>query len=257
MSRQALTTAIDGYLAAATALERWSFDQLEVDVLRRDLLYARRRLTQRMDAIERSILVGEKATDSPPKAEGEPRECRPQCGRCDGTRVATPRVAVRDRGTRQGCRMMVAVDDSDPGRWAVRVAADLARQLKAELVLLHVINPAALLSPETAFDAEDVRGAQRRRADELLAAALALVDPATPTETLTLEGNAGDEIVTAAAEWEASFIVMGTRSKGRLAAFLLGSTAESVIRRAACPVLTVAHDPADKTAAARVAEHVS
>jgi nucleotide-binding universal stress UspA family protein len=37
-----------------------------------------------------------------------------------------------------GSRIMVAVDESDPGRWAVSVASSLARALGAEVVLVHV-----------------------------------------------------------------------------------------------------------------------
>jgi hypothetical protein len=36
---------------------------------------------------------------------------------------------------------------------------------------------------------------------------------------------------------------MGTHGRGRLAQFLVGSTAEGVIRLAKCPVLAVAHEP--------------
>ena len=36
---------------------------------------------------------------------------------------------------------------------------------------------------------------------------------------------------------------MGTLGRGRLASFLLGSTADEVVRRAHCPVVTVGHGP--------------
>ena len=47
------------------------------------------------------------------------------------------------------------------------------------------------------------------------------------------------EIVTAAQVWEPDLILIGTRARGRLAQFLLGSTTEDVIRRAPCPVIAV------------------
>jgi Ala-tRNA(Pro) deacylase len=49
--------------------------------------------------------------------------------------------------------------------------------------------------------------------------------------------------VQAAHDWGADLIVIGTHGRGRFSSFILGSTAEAVIRRATCPVLTVAHDP--------------
>ena len=52
------------------------------------------------------------------------------------------------------------------------------------------------------------------------------------------------EILRTALDWRADVIVMGPHGRGRVARFLLGSVAEEVIRRAACPVVTVAHEPA-------------
>lgn len=239
--RQSLTAAMDVYLAAAAALERWSYDQFEVEVLRMDLEHARRRLMERMESLETSVRAKMQRADAA-CGSYEGARCQTDCGR-----GATSSKSINAQGQPDqpaaARRILVAVDDSDPGRWAVSVGAGLAKPLGAELVLLHVINPAAMLSPDTAFGAEDIRGGQLHKSDELLAAAHSLVPPGTAVERLTREGEAADQIVRAAAEWEAEFVVMGTRSRGRLASFLLGGTAEAVIRRASCPVLTVAHDP--------------
>jgi nucleotide-binding universal stress UspA family protein len=56
-------------------------------------------------------------------------------------------------------------------------------------------------------------------------------------------GAAAEEILFAARLWEADLIVMGTRGRSRVAQFVLGSTAEAVIRQAPCPVMTVGHAP--------------
>ena len=40
---------------------------------------------------------------------------------------------------------------------------------------------------------------------------------------------------------EADLIVIGTHGRGLIGRFLLGSTAEAVVRHATCPVLTVSH----------------
>jgi nucleotide-binding universal stress UspA family protein len=56
---------------------------------------------------------------------------------------------------------------------------------------------------------------------------------------MLLEGEPAETIIEAAKEWRADAIVLGSDSRGRLAHFLLGSTADTVIRRAPCPVLTV------------------
>ena len=143
-------------------------------------------------------------------------------------------------------RIMVAVDDSDPGRWAVSVASSLARALGAEVVLVHVINPAACMCPDTAFvdAAEAARSRLLARADAILDRGRTSIGPEVRVDQVVREGEAGPEIVAAAREWEADLLVMGTRGRSRLTNFILGSTAETVVREAHCPVLTVGHDPA-------------
>jgi nucleotide-binding universal stress UspA family protein len=54
-----------------------------------------------------------------------------------------------------------------------------------------------------------------------------------------VEGDPAETILNSAREWNADLIVIGSDSRGRLAHFLLGSTADSVIRKASCPVLSV------------------
>lgn len=55
---------------------------------------------------------------------------------------------------------------------------------------------------------------------------------------LVRSGPAARHIVATARRQGCAMIVMGTRSRGRVARWLLGSTAERVIRLASCPVLT-------------------
>ena len=143
----------------------------------------------------------------------------------------------------QPALLMVAVDASEQSRWAAQVAAAFARSLHANVVLVHVMDLATSGASEIAFDESELRSALRRRADELFASALAEFPPRHPVQHLLREGNPGKEVIASAAEWDADLIVMGTHGRGRLASFLLGSTAEAVIRGAHCPVLTVSHDP--------------
>jgi nucleotide-binding universal stress UspA family protein len=62
-------------------------------------------------------------------------------------------------------------------------------------------------------------------------------DPTVPfTHRLTMGDPAG-EIVRLAADEDAEMIVLGTHGRSGLARVLMGSVAESVVRRALCPVL--------------------
>jgi nucleotide-binding universal stress UspA family protein len=94
-----------------------------------------------------------------------------------------------------------------------------------------------------AFTERELLALMRRQADEIFASVGAEFPPSLRVQRLLREGDPAGEIIASAGEWNADLIVMGAHGRGRLATFLLGSTAEAVIRGAHCPVLTVAHDP--------------
>jgi nucleotide-binding universal stress UspA family protein len=57
-----------------------------------------------------------------------------------------------------------------------------------------------------------------------------------------LKGEPGDLIPKLAARMEVELIVMGTVSRSGVAGFLIGNTAEMILRRVRCSVLTVKPD---------------
>lgn len=70
-----------------------------------------------------------------------------------------------------------------------------------------------------------------------------LEDLENPVKTKVIIGRPFYEIIRMAREIRAGLIVMSTHGRGGLAHVLIGSTAEKVVRKAPCPVLTV-RDPA-------------
>ena len=52
-------------------------------------------------------------------------------------------------------------------------------------------------------------------------------------------GEHTSEILAEAEEWGADILVLGTQGRGGLSRFLIGSVAESVVRRAPCDVLVI------------------
>jgi nucleotide-binding universal stress UspA family protein len=146
-------------------------------------------------------------------------------------------------------RVLIAVDDSKPAEWAVQVGGQLAGETGARVAVLHVVPPPLSVSAELAYVEDEL--ARRRlleKAEGLLEGARRMLPRAAEAEKVLREGAAPEEIVAAAHDWRADLVVLGTRGRGRLAHFLLGSTAEAVVRRAPCPVVTVGHDPADHPA---------
>ena len=69
-------------------------------------------------------------------------------------------------------------------------------------------------------------------------------DKGTIGQAVLRTGDARDSIIQAAEELHADLIVMGTHGRRGVSRALLGSIAETVVRSAPCPVLTVRNEPA-------------
>jgi nucleotide-binding universal stress UspA family protein len=136
-------------------------------------------------------------------------------------------------------RILVPYDESAAARYALEVALQTARESEGTVMLVHVVPPAAGAGGEYVCSLERLDIMHHREAEEMLARVVKDLPGSVTVERAVREGRAADEILAAAAAWDADLIVMGTRARGRLAQFLLGGTAEGVIRRAACPVITV------------------
>jgi nucleotide-binding universal stress UspA family protein len=121
-------------------------------------------------------------------------------------------------------------------------AVRLARALGAELILLHV-SVEAMYYAETPFGLdrmEALYAAQAEWADKQLAErAQRLTAAGVKTTPRQRVGVPHQEIVKAAADEHATYIVMGTHGRGGFQRFMIGSVADRVVRAAACPVMTV------------------
>ena len=137
-------------------------------------------------------------------------------------------------------RILVAIDDSEPAERALDAALDLARGLHARVLLVHVVNPTIPFLPGAdELSPLDTVTELRARGEDLLLRTRMRSAGVEKVESALLEGRAADEIVSAADEWEADLIVIGTHGRGRIGELLLGSTTRDVIRHARCPVMTV------------------
>ena len=135
-------------------------------------------------------------------------------------------------------RILVPTDFSGKAAQALRYAAPLARRLGGKISLLHVLEwpvvPATLGAAMT--DENKIAEAAWRKLDEL---AQATVPPELLDRILVRTGRAYQDITEAARGLRTDLIVMATQGRTGLKRALLGSTAERVVRHAACPVLTV------------------
>jgi nucleotide-binding universal stress UspA family protein len=140
-------------------------------------------------------------------------------------------------------RILIAVDKSVTSQWAVEAGGALASRLGSGVVLVHVIDLAKGLSPELGIVDGRIVDELRLAGADALARAEAALPREIPLERVIREGGPAAEIVATARECKADLIVLGTHARSALVRFLLGSTAESVVRHAHCPVLTVGHQP--------------
>jgi nucleotide-binding universal stress UspA family protein len=141
-------------------------------------------------------------------------------------------------------RILCPVDLSDVSRHTVDHAVLVARRYDATITALHVCNPLAVSSADftlagiavpPALTDEDVKGVRER-----VLACFASAGP-LDVEVVVESGPPANRILTRAGALPADLIVIGTHGAGGFEHLVLGSVAEKVLRKAACPVLTVPH----------------
>jgi nucleotide-binding universal stress UspA family protein len=139
-------------------------------------------------------------------------------------------------------RILCPIDFSAPARAAMETAVDLARQFEAELTLFHAYQLPGYTLPEGSVMVSPKM--LQELADQAEAhlgewKAIALDRGARKVATAKGVGEPALEVVDLAAEGGFDLIVVGTHGRTGIRHAILGSVAERVVRRAACPVLTV------------------
>lgn len=138
--------------------------------------------------------------------------------------------------------IVVPTDFSDYSMRALPYAVDLAAKYDARLKVVFVNEPSLQVSDvawvgvdERTVNDDHVREA-RRHLEKLV---LEQVPTEVPVDAEILTGNAVEEVIRYAREVNADLIVMATHGRGGVSHMLMGSTAEHVVRKAPCPVLTL------------------
>jgi len=138
-------------------------------------------------------------------------------------------------------RVLVPHDFGDTSKTAMDYAIVLARIFDAELDVLHVRDRADTVIPAR-FPRELYEELQATVRERLLS--ITALDETKPTLDFHLRsGTAHAEILRFAKEQRSDLIVMGTHGRRGVAHAVMGSVAETVVRTAPCPVLTVRKRP--------------
>ena len=145
--------------------------------------------------------------------------------------------------------ILVAIDFSEYSRAAFEQAYDLAAQLGAKLYVMHVQDESTLRTAvkEGLLQAhgsdEELQTAVRQLIEMRFAAALAgRSDSEVRMQHLSRRGDPKVVLVEYAGEIAADLVVVGRRgvtAMSTVAAVVLGSVAEYVIRNSPCPTLVV------------------
>ena len=139
-------------------------------------------------------------------------------------------------------KVLVPIDFSDYSKIALKYAVDFAKKFNAEMFLVYVVEPViyppdfsmgqiAIPSVNTEWDI--------KAKEELDKLAETEIPDDVKVNTIIKTGKPFLEIIETAAEKDADLIIIATHGHSGMEHILFGSTAEKVVRKAPCPVLTL------------------
>lgn len=137
--------------------------------------------------------------------------------------------------------ILVPLDYSPSSRKALDYAAAVAKQFKAKLTLLHVVEPVATADFGAAFplvmEDNQLMSAAKSELERVVNAAG--IPRSAVEKVLVRFGRSFHEIAEAARTRKVDLIILSTHGYTGLKHALMGSTTERVVRHAPCPVLVV------------------
>jgi universal stress protein A len=137
-------------------------------------------------------------------------------------------------------KVLVPTDFSNHSDQALQWGASLAGKYGAQMLLLHVIPPAVEeVSARGSASEEAIMDLEAKVEARLYEIASQELQESLPVDVKIAVGKPAEEILRVANEEAVDLIVMGTHGHTGLTHVLLGSTAETVLRSAPCPVFAV------------------
>ena len=170
----------------------------------------------------RRLLMGSVTVEVILKATCDVLVVKRQCSKCTG----------------QYGSLLVSFDGSESSRKALKRACELSKIDNAVVSVLYVI-PRYEEMIEF-FKTDSVKKSLQREAEKIIAQAQkTAVESGVGLKTYIREGNAADEIISAAEGLENDLIVMGTYGWKGFSKAVMGSTTRRVVTHASCPILVV------------------
>jgi nucleotide-binding universal stress UspA family protein len=144
-------------------------------------------------------------------------------------------------------RIMLAIDSSKVSRLALKKAIDLAKEQKAKLCIIHIIDYSPLIVNGEGIDFEALRESIQTEGQAILNHAILKAKKSRikveskliEQTTITLTTNIAHLVIKTAEKWRASLLVIGTHAFSGVSRFVLGSIADEVIHNTSIPLLLI------------------
>jgi nucleotide-binding universal stress UspA family protein len=149
-------------------------------------------------------------------------------------------------------KILVPTDFSNLAQIATDVAADLAKKMRAEVILLHVIEQPGSKSFSVTGEVNDYGDGENKLfiLKRIQKSKMQLTRAVETLESMGVKakfelrmGSPFHGMQTIVTEKKADLIIMGTEGQSKLESMIVGSNTEKVIRHAVCPVLTINKRP--------------
>lgn len=139
-------------------------------------------------------------------------------------------------------KILVPIDFSDYSKESLRYAVNFSKIFNSELILIYVIEP-VVYPPDFSMGQIAIPSVNlemdKRASEELSNLAKKEIPQEIKTKTLVKTGKPFIEIINSASEEKVDLIIIATHGHSGVEHILFGSTAEKVVRKAPCPVLTL------------------
>ncbi len=139
-------------------------------------------------------------------------------------------------------RILFPTDFSKGSSHALLYAVDFARHYNAKLYILHIVYDVMKATeshiPHISAD-ELYKELNKWAMDEIETCCIEDIRGLTNVEKKVVKGVPYEEIINFATKEKIDIIVMGTYGRVGFERFIFGSTAERVVRKSPCPVMTV------------------
>lgn len=139
-------------------------------------------------------------------------------------------------------KILVPIDFSDYSKSALKYAVNFCKDCNAEMILIYVVEP-VIYPPDfsmgqIAIPSVNAEWDERAR-QELDKLAKEQIPTGVTVKSIIKTGKPFIEIIDTAGELDVDLIIIATHGRSGVEHILFGSTAEKVVRKAPCPVLTL------------------